>query len=116
MKYPVTWSQRLLRKGPFPEETYRLFAEWRFDQNANSNLDRLFEGMFKTVAWEKEVRMTIGGRIRHLQGLKPLILLARARVPFADWRDCFRLWIVATEEPFRSFVLDWLYPEHETGR
>ena len=48
MKAPVLWSQRLLRTGPFAEETYQLFADWRFDEDAKANLDRAFEGRFRT--------------------------------------------------------------------
>ncbi|MPR06291.1 hypothetical protein [Microvirga tunisiensis] len=116
MSYPVTWSQRLLRKGAFAEETHRLFSEWSFDETVKSNLDRLLGGNFNTVGWEKEVRTTVGARLRHIERMKPLIFLAQGSMPFHDWRDCLRLWITATEDPFRSFVFDWLDPEREKGR
>jgi hypothetical protein len=42
--------------------------------------------------------------------------MAKRGQHFADWRDCCRLWIGASEEPFRSFTLDWLFREREDGR
>lgn len=33
-----------------------------------------------------------------------------------DWRDCLRLWIGATEEPFHSFATGWLFDEKIRGR
>ena len=34
-----------------------------------------------------------------------------------DWRDCLRLWIGATEQPFHGFAeIGWLFAEHEKGR
>ena len=37
-------------------------------------------------------------------------------MPLADWRDCLRLWIGATEQPFHDFAIAWLFVEHEKGR
>ena len=47
--------------------------------------------------------------------MRPLIVMAKSGQRFANWRDCCRLWIGATEEPFRLF-LNWLYREREDGR
>ena len=35
--------------------------------------------------------------------------MAKSGQRFANWRDCCRLWIGATEELFRLFALNWLY-------
>jgi hypothetical protein len=116
MARPVpVWSQRLLRKGSFAEETYNLFAQWNFEQRAAGNLAKAFSGQFKTRGWEVEVRATTAGRLRDFDAVRPLVRLARA-IPFAEWRDCYRLWITATEEPYGIFVLKWLHHEREAGR
>jgi hypothetical protein len=104
MTTPKIWSQRLIRKGPLVEETYRLFAGWDFDTSIERNMHKGLHGKFKTLGWEKEVATTIGRRLRDFVKLKPLIVLAQASVSFADWRDCWRLWVGATEEPFNSFA------------
>jgi hypothetical protein len=37
-----------------------------------------------------------------------LITLAKGGMSLADWRDCLRLWIGATEQPFHDFGTMWL--------
>ncbi len=53
--------------------------------------------------------------LREFDTVRPLIVMAKSGQRFANWRDCCRLWIGATEEPFRLF-LNWLYREREDGR
>jgi hypothetical protein len=115
-KVPVVWSQRLLRKGSFVEETYGLFSRWDFAQDIESNLTAGLHGRFNTSGWEKEVRATTHGRVRHFSGITPLIWMARNGMRFSDWVDCYRLWLVLTEQPFGSFVMEWLNDERDAGR
>jgi hypothetical protein len=110
------FSQRYLRKGPLVEETSRLFSGWEDNKTLSENLDLAFLGRFPTIAWEREVRATTSGRLRNLDALRPLIVLARNGMALDDWRDCWRLWIGATEEPFGQFVRDWLFPQMMSGR
>jgi hypothetical protein len=116
MRPKPVFSQRFLRKGPLVEETYRLFATWRDDASVDENFDAAFGDRFPTVAWEKEVRATTSSRLRNLEAMRPLMILARKGMGLHDWRDCWRLWIGATEEPFGSFVRDWLAPQFSSGR
>lgn len=116
MIVPTIFSQRLLRKGPFVEETYRLFAGWDFSAKIEENLGRGLHGNFRSLGWEREVVATISRRLKHFDLLKPLIVLAQRGLPLLDWRDCWRLWIGATEQPFGRFALDWLYEEYQSGR
>jgi hypothetical protein len=116
MRPAPVFSQRFLRKGPLVEETYRLFVGWKDDVSIAENLDNAFQGHFPTIAWEREVRMTTAARLKNLDALRPLIVLARNGMKLADWRDCWRLWIGATEEPFGGFVREWLFPEMQSGR
>lgn len=116
MRPKPVFSQRFLRKGPLVEETYRLFAGWKDDASFDENFDEAFRGRFPTVGWTKEVRLTTSGRLRNLEALRPLIVLARNGMRLDDWRDCWRLWIGATEEPFGGFVRDWLFPQFSKGR
>ena len=116
MIFPTIFSQRLLRKGPLVEDTYRLFASWDFTVSVPENLHRGFSGHYRSLGWEKEVVTTVGGRLRSLERMKALIVLASNGMSLLDWRDCWRLWIAATEEPFGSFVRGWLYDEFQGGR
>jgi hypothetical protein len=113
---PPVFSQRFLRKGPLVEETYRLFAGWRFEDGVEENLKNGLHGQFKTLGWEKEVVSTVKSRLKNFALAKPLIVLARGGVAFADWRDCWRLYIGASEQPFGSFATGWLYSEYASGR
>jgi hypothetical protein len=114
--FPSIFSQRLLRKGPLVEETFRLFAGWDFSRSVMENLDAGLHGSFRTQGWEREVIATIGRRLKNFELMKPLIVLANNGMPLADWRDCWRLWMGATEDPFGSFVRNWLYEEFLSGR
>jgi hypothetical protein len=116
MRPHPAFSQRYLRKGPLVEETYRLFSGWKDDVSVAENIEGAFSGLFPTIAWEREVRATTMARLKHLDALRPLIVLARNGMKLGDWRDCWRLWIGATEEPFGGFVRDWLFPEMQSGR
>ena len=110
------FSQRYLRNGPLVEESYRLFGGWRDAASIDENFDEVLRDRFPTVAQVTEVRTTISGRLRNLDAMRPLIVLARNGMRLQDWRDCRRLWIGATEEPFGSFVRDWLFPQFSGGR
>ena len=116
MRPAPVFSQRYLRKGPLVEETYRLFSGWKDDESTEANLESAFGGHFPTISWAKEVRLTTSARLRNLDALRPLIVLARNGMKLDDWRDCWRLWIGATEEPFGGFVRDWLFPQIQSGR
>jgi hypothetical protein len=116
MRPAPVFSQRYLRKGPLVEETYGLFSGWNDDKTVSENLDRAFLGRFATIAWEREVRVTTSARLKNINALRPLIVLARNGMKLDDWRDCWRLWIGATEEPFGGFVRDWLFPQMQSGR
>ncbi len=113
---PLFWSQRLLAKGALIEETYQLFSRWDFGLGTDDNLKKGLSGRFNTLGWELEVSKTIGRRVRGAPASRSLIVLVQNGLSFPDWRDCWRLWIGATEEPFSSFALHWLFGEHESGR
>lgn len=110
------WSQRLLRKGVLVQETYRLFADWDFAQTVEENLGRGLLGRQATEGWDKEVLATVRRRVRDFDQIRPLIVLARRGMPVLDWRDCLRLWVGATEEPFHTFATSWLFDERAKGR
>jgi hypothetical protein len=116
MKLTPEWSQRLLRKGVLVEETYQLSAGWDFEQSPEDNLARGLSGRQATQGWDDEVVATVRRRIRDLEWVESLIVLAQRGMTLADWRDCFRLWVGATEEPFHSFATGWLFDEKGRGR
>ena len=110
------WSLRLLRKGVLLSETYQLFSNWDFDRPVKENLERGITDRQSTRGWDAEVFSTIRRRIRRWELVHPLIVLARQGMPLSDWRHCLRLWVGATEDPFHTFALDWLYEERAHGR
>lgn len=116
MKATAEWSQRLLRKGVLVQDTYRLFADWDFNLSIDENLERGLEGRAATQGWDAEVVATVRRRVRDFGRMKSLIILAQRKLPVSDWRDCLRLWVGATEEPFHSFATGWLFEEKERGR
>ena len=71
------FSQRYLRNGPLVEESYRLFGGWRDAASIDENFDEVLRDRFPTVAQVTEVRTTISGRLRNLDAMRPLIVLAR---------------------------------------
>ena len=115
MKFRPEWSQRLLRKGVLVAETYELFAGWNDSLSEAGNLKAIV-GQHATAGWEREVHATLHRRLRHIDRIRPLIALAKGGMALPDWRDCLRLWIGATEEPFHDFACGWLFAEHEKGR
>jgi hypothetical protein len=110
------WSQRLLRKGVLVAETYQLFSGWDFARGVEQNLEHGLAGRQSTQGWDNEVLATIRRRIRDFEFIESLIVLAQHGMPITDWRHCLRLWVGATEEPFHTFALDWLYEERARGR
>lgn len=116
MRVSPKWSQRLLRKGVLVDETYRLFSDWAFDLDADQNLAQGLAGRQSTQGWEDEILATIRRRIRDFALVESLIVLAQHGMPIGDWRHCLRLWVGATEEPFHTFALGWLFEERARGR
>jgi hypothetical protein len=116
MKVSAEWSQRLLRKGVLVHETYRLFAEWDLGMTTEENLERGLAGRATTQGWDTEVVATVRRRVRDFDRIRSLIILAQRGLPLNDWRDCLRLWVGATEEPFHSFATGWLFDEKVRGR
>jgi hypothetical protein len=110
-----THSQRLLRKGALPEETYSLFLDWRFEESLDANFDRVFAGRFSTQVWGEEVKTTLRRRFRDLDAVTPLVLFAKNSLPFEEWRSCLLLWIGIRDPFYREFALNWLYPEFDRG-
>lgn len=109
-------SQRLVRKGALAAETYALFSRWNPTASFEANLQKGLEQQFQTLAWEKEVRTTLRSRFRDPAEAADLIAMARAGLPFDEWRSCLLLWICIHEELFFRFIQDWLFPEYEAGR
>lgn len=116
MKVRPEWSQRLLRKGVLVKETYEVFAAWDDNLTETQNLKATLSGRYSTAGWEREVESTLHRRLRHFDLIRPLIALAKGGMSVSDWRDCLRLWIGVTEQPFHDFGTIWLFVEHEKGR
>jgi hypothetical protein len=109
-------SQRLIRKGALVAETYLLFSGWQVGDTLEANFDRAFNGRFKTIAWENEVRRTLRRRFRDIDAAMPLILASKNGVVLEEWCNWLLLWIGIREQLYRDFALNWLFPEFESGR
>jgi hypothetical protein len=116
LKVRPEWSQRLLRKGVLVKETYEVFSAWDESLTESQNLKATLSGRYPTAGWEREVESTLLRRLRHIELIRPLIALAKGGMSVADWRDCLRLWVGATEQRFHDFGTIWLFVEHEKGR
>jgi hypothetical protein len=115
MSWTTVWSKRLLN-NPLVEETFELFLGWSFDATVEQNLEGRLASRYGNVGRAKDVITTLSRRLRDFNTVRPLIVMAKGGQRFPDWRDCCRLWIGATEEPFQLFALNWLYREREDGR
>ena len=115
MPWQTTWSKRLLN-NPLVKEEFELFSQWSFEATMDQNLESWLAGRYGNLNKMRDVRTTLSGRLRTVDSLRSLIILAQTGQPFVDWRDCYRLWVGATEEPFRSFALDWLFEQRGQGR
>ena len=54
-----------------------LFSSWHVGGTLEANFDHIFNGRFKTVAWEKEVKTTLRRRFRDIDAAMPLILASK---------------------------------------
>jgi hypothetical protein len=115
MPWPTTWSKRLLN-NPLVEEAFELFLAWSFEATLAHNLETGLAGRYGNMGKISDVSATLSRRFRATEAIRSLVIMAKAGGPFADWRDCYRLWVGASEEPFRSFATDWLFEQRSQGR
>ena len=115
MPWTTIWSKRLLN-NPLVEVSFELFVGWSFEATMEQNLEKGLAGQFGNLNRIHDVSATLSSRLRSMESVRALIVLAKTGQPFTDWRDCYRLWLGATEEPFRSFALDWLFRQRAEGR
>lgn len=109
-------NQRLVRKGAFVEETFRLFSDWDSGLSLAGNYARAAASARHSAAWDDEILATLRQRFRTLESAKTLIALARNGMDLNHWTTCYLLWIASHEVLFREFVFGWLYPEFADGR
>lgn len=115
MPWCTNWSKRLLN-NPLVPEVFELFLRWSFETSIEQNIEAALDGRYGNLGKTHDVGATLSSRFRSIDPIRPLIALAKAGQHFADWRDCYRVWIGAAEEPFRSFALDWLFEQRGQGR
>lgn len=111
-------STRLLRKGAFIEETYRVFSHWDESMGLRENLDRIRATNplgAPNQAWLKEITATLATRFSHGDPVAPLVALAKSAYPMERWRY-FLLWHFAgTDGLFARFCSDFLMEESRRG-
>ncbi|ANP46084.1 BrxA family protein [Candidatus Viadribacter manganicus] len=110
------WSTRLVTVGMLVDESFRMARLWNDQKSFDDNFESSLAGQFRSMSLEGAVKATLRRRFRAIEAASPVLLLAKQGMPFHEWRDCLRLLIGATEQPFRSFVTEWLFGEYVRGR
>ncbi len=114
----LSYSTRLLRKGPLVEETYRVFAAWEPEESVAANLKRIRKSNLagaKNESWLREVTTTMSGRFTVGDSLAPLAQLAKAQYPLERWKYCLLWHVGSTDGLFVRFMEDFLFRQHEEG-
>lgn len=114
----LNYSTRLLRKGAFIEETYRVFAHWDFAMPTRENLSRICREKplgAPNESWLREITTTLSSRFSHGDSIEPLVKLAKARYPIERWRYCLLWHFASTDGLYRRFSEDFLFAQLRQG-
>jgi hypothetical protein len=111
-------SSFTLIKGTMIEETYAVFRDWDLARTKKQNLDRLREENYigvRSATWLRDVGKVLNRRYDPSGADRALVVLAKASMPAAEWNPIL-LWHMTRDEfLLRDFLLNWLYPEFESG-
>ena len=108
----LNYSQRLVRKGALPEETYQVFQHWDTDCSVHDNIESIRENNpvgASNEAWLREITATLSSRFSHGDELAPLVNLAKGLYPPEKWRFCLLWHFGSTDGLFTSFVSEFLH-------
>lgn len=113
-----SFSTRLLRKGAFIEETYRVFTHWDSTHTTRENIDRIRRDNplgAPNHAWLREITATLLTRFSHGESVEPLVILAKAGYPVERWRYCLLWHFAGTDGLFARFCKEFLVEQLRKG-
>lgn len=107
------FSQRLLRKGPLIEETYRACQSWDLDASVKENIGHIRSTNpvgAPNEGWLNEVCVTLSARFSPApELLPPLVKLAQGGYLIQEWQQML-LWQTGYSDGlFSAFMRQWLY-------
>jgi hypothetical protein len=111
-------SSFTLIKGTMIPETYAVFAAWDLQASKRENLDRLRHENFigiRSAAWLRDVAKVLNRRFEPDGRDRALVVLATAGCPLEEWKPVLLWHITRDEFLLRDFLVNWLYPQFETG-
>lgn len=111
-------STSIIRAG-LVEETYSALRDWDFSTSKSENLKRLSSS--PTVAavsesWRRDILQAISRRLDPGGRDKALTHLAQCGLALESWRPLLLWHITRDEYLLRSFLVDWFYAAHASGR
>jgi Putative inner membrane protein (DUF1819) len=111
-------SSFTLVKGTMIPETYAVLRGWDATASKRENLDRLrAENSIgaRSATWLRDVAWVLNRRLDPGGDDRALTTLAQAGLPSAEWNPILLWHITRDEFLLRDFLLNWLYPEFESG-
>ena len=100
------------------DETYAVFAAWDFDRTKRENLDRLRDENFigaKSTTWLRDVGKVLNRRFDPAGRDRPLVVLAKRRLPLDEWKPLLLWHITRDEFLLRDFLEGWLFSAYDAG-
>jgi len=111
-------SSFTLIKGTMIEETFAVFRDWDLARSKKQNLDRLRDENYigvRSATWLRDVGKVLNRRFDPSGADRALVVLAKASMAASEWNPIL-LWHMTRDEfLLRDFLLNWLYPEFESG-
>jgi hypothetical protein len=105
-------------KGAMISEAYEVLAQWDFEKDKKSNLDRLRAENYigaQSAHWLRDVGKVLNRRFDPDGRDRPLAVLAQGGFPLEEWKPIL-LWHMTRDEfLFRDFLVNWLFDAYEQG-
>jgi hypothetical protein len=111
-------SSFTLVKGTMIPETYAVLRCWDATASKRENLDRLRHENYigsRSATWLRDVAKVMNRRLDPGGRDRALATLAKAGLPSAEWNPILLWHITRDEFLLRDFLVNWLYPQFESG-
>jgi hypothetical protein len=111
-------SSFTLVKGTMIPETYAILRGWDASASKRENLDRLRSENYigaRSATWLRDVAKVLNRRFDPTNADRALVVLAKASMPAPEWNPILLWHITRDEFLLRDFLINWLYPEFESG-
>ncbi|MEZ4390228.1 MAG: DUF1819 family protein [Polyangiales bacterium] len=111
-------SSFTIKFGALVDETYAVFSAWDFARSKRENLDHLRAENYigaSSATWLRDVSKALNRRFDPAGRDRPLVMLAKHRLPIEEWKPLL-LWHISRDEFLvRDFFETWLFSAHEAG-